>query len=195
MKSAIALLFVASASCAPKAIPVEPIAPLAIRVSEAAKVTTQRAEKITLAADAAKQDADETAHIAKRGTTEAQRLSRSGKATTAELEENARLWEEAWAAAQRAVIRADALKLDAKELESAAKRTSNESAKMEIEAVKTDKATEALKTEIVKQTENAALGKALKRLLWIAIGFFLLGILLWTIIKLAPIVIQAAKPL
>ena len=185
----------AISSCAPKAIPVDPIAPKAVRVREAAEATDRATRKVGESAKHTRSRTEETREAVGRGTMDADALAKAGTATKEQLEENARRWREAWDSALLAVQDATRLTNDTKELAASSERSVNESTTLEMAAVKTDKNTVDLTRTIDKQAGDVALGKSVKTIFWIALAVGGVILLVWAFVRLAPIIIKAAKPL
>lgn len=170
MKYLTGIALLCLASCAPKAIVMEPIASHATVVSESSSQTAAQAAKVKRNNEAIGRDIQNLQAEINKAKADAERLRKQGQATQDELEANARAWEAVSiknafleAAAKRATI-------DASELQAAAERAKAESAKLKDEVKKQDKVVADLKTELNKQAVDAARGRALKHLIWLLIG-------------------------
>ena len=56
-------------------------------------------------------------------------------------------------------------------------------AELEVAAVATDKGVETLKTQLVKQADNAALGKSMKTVGWVISALVVVGLIVWGVSK------------
>ena len=172
----LALTLVFSA-CAPKAIVVEPLAPTAARVAEAARETAVKAKRVDSAAkDVQHKSSNLQAEIV-RGMLEAERVRKAGLATQEDLDANFKSWE---AVRDRNLFLETAMKtwtIDTQDLVNATARVSTDTGILAEKVVQQDAAVETLKTDVVRQADDAAVGKLIKRSLWaiaiLAILFFI----------------------
>jgi len=178
MKLLAAIILAILASCAPKAIVVSPIAPRAVVVAEAAKVTANQSIKVKSNTERLDKGIQDVQSEIVKGRNVPHHLAKTGVATPEQLKANADAWEAVSiknlfleAAAQNAII-------DATELVTAATRAKDEAAELRIEASKSDAVAVSLKAELAKQSIDAARGKAIKQGVWlvIAIGLIYLAI-------------------
>ena len=169
-----ATVVVALASCAPKAIVVSPIAPKAVRVAETARATAKQADKVQKSvAKVSKESATLSAEILK-GMMAADALRKAGLATQEQLDANAGQWQTVHARNLFLEVANQSATIDARELVEAAERGKVESEGLELEAVKTDKATSDLKSHMLKQEADASRGRAVKHGIWLLLGCGLL---------------------
>jgi len=177
---AIALLL---SACAPKAIVVEPIAPAAASLRAKTEASATAAKRVSTGAqEISKKSSDLQAEIIK-GMLEAERIRKAGLATPEQLDANADAWKAVHARNLFLEAAAKTVTIDASELEATTRRTSEDAAALEKTAIAHDKSVETLKSDMAKQSGDAAVGKAIRNLVWIAIIGSLALAVLWIVLK------------
>jgi hypothetical protein len=192
---AIAALFLFS-SCAPKAVIVDPITPSVIRARASASTAAASAVRVKTSVAEVRKEAQAITREAMAATVEVDRLRKldsgiplsefdalwmlvnglSGKTSTHE-----KSIEEVSAIADEAIAQAEESKSALVELEAT--------------AITHDKSVEVLKTQVVKQAENAALGKYVKNTFWIVTIAAIFCAIAFLIIRFLPSILAAVKPL
>lgn len=170
-------------ACAPKAIVVEPITPAAASLRAKTEASAVAARKVaTGIQDIRQKSGDMQAEIVK-GMLDAERIRKAGLATPEQLDANADAWKAVHARNMFLEATAQSLTIDASELEAATRQTSEEAVTFEQVAITHDKSVEILKSEMAKQTGDAAIGKAIRHLVWVAIIGSLVIAAVWIFAK------------
>jgi len=163
------------ASCAPKAIIVEPIAPAVVRARaevRAAAVSSERLQESVSKVDSGIHSAAAVISMALKSS---ERLYAAGIATPAELHDQWRAMVGLQSAVAAVVADSEAATRNATE-QAFLRRVSDKSMDALVPvAVKADKQAVESATALAKQADNAALGKAMKWLFWIAIAATIIG--------------------
>lgn len=186
MKTIISLILIALASCAPKAITVEPIAPQVAKAHGEVRAAAEGAKRVQTKVTVTHTQAQSLATEAIRMKEETERLR---KLPGVPLDEFDALWtmvtqhqRETFA---HEIHTRDTVETaaEAEKLNAVAENSMND---LGDSAVKTDKGVSDLKTQIVKQADDASLGRALKTWIWMAVIVGTLGLILLLVIKLKP---------
>jgi len=168
----------AFSACAPKAIVVEPLAPTAARLAETSRETVVKAKRVDSAAkNVQRKSSDLQAEIVK-GMLEADRVRKAGLATQTDLDANAEAWN---VVHDRNLFLEAAMKtwtIDTQDLVNATAKVSTDAENLAGKVVTQDAVVQTLKTDIVRQADDAAVGKLLKRSLWAAVILVILFFIL-----------------
>lgn len=188
----LAIIALALSACAPKAVIVEPITPAVIRARATVETAARSTQRVKTGVSEIRTEASGITREAMAATVEVDRLRKIGGGV-APGEFDA-LWTmvnglAVKSSAHEQTIRkvsavADVANADAKEAKTAL-------VEFEATAITHDKGVEALKTQIVKQSEDAATGRLVKKTFWAVIITAILGTLFLLILKFGPVV--AAK--
>ena len=162
----IILLLFSLVAFQPKPIIINPVAPRASVVHEVNSNTSRIATKVKTNSEKLVKEVISLDEEAKRGKTLAALMKESKKPTPEQLEENNKIWESVSFKTQFLRAATQSLKIDSSELESSALYGKQESGKLVVEAVASDKIVINLKDENAAQAGNAALGKIVKGLIW-----------------------------
>jgi hypothetical protein len=183
---ALLVLALALASCVPKAIVVAPIAPAVVKAAADVKAAAAGAKRVQGKVGIVHQQSQGIAARADSLVAETDRLR---KLPGVPLDEFDALWilandlkRETFAheiQARETVVAAD----EGATLQAAAEKSTAEVVPL---AEKTDAAVVELKTQIVKQADDASLGRALKGVFWMAVVVFVIGGILYLAVKLKP---------
>ena len=186
MKIALLVILLAVSACAPKAVIVEPIAPQVTRARasvEASASSSARLEKKVAGINA---NTSALAVEVSKAVAESDRLRKIGTATPQELEEQ---WKALTGIQSRNLFleaeTAEAVQ-NAEEQRFLREAANQRLAELEQSATVHDKSVETLKTEVVKQAGNAAIGQFVKGAFWTFAIFAAIGLVLWVAIKLKP---------
>ncbi len=189
------LLVMMLGGCAPKVVIVTPIAPAAAKVHAAAAAQATAAKRVTGGlVDIGQQTGDLRATLAA-GMLEADRLRKTGLASQSDLDANSARWQAAATRAAELAATASAATLSGRDLEAAAAALDLQAGDLERAAITQDAGVENLKTEIVASADNAALGKQLKRTVWIALVLLVLGAIAFLVLRFGPSILNAASAL
>jgi len=178
-------------SCAQKVITVEPIAPKVSHLRASVDQTAKAAKKVD---QSTKKLADSTqgeATMIDAGLAKAEELRTAKTVSQADLEANAKLWEELHTSNALILEAAKQTNLDAHEMTQAATDTSEEVVTVEKVAVATDANTETLKTNVAALSEDASAWRKLK---WGLLALLVIGVICFFGFYVLPRIIKAAKP-
>jgi hypothetical protein len=186
-----ALIFALSA-CAPKAVIVEPIAPAVIRARATASTAAASAVRVKTSVAEAR--------------TEAQEITREVMAATVEVDRLRKLdsgiapgeFDALWTIVNGLSVKTSTHEKSIEEVSAVAEVASSQAeesktalAELEATAITHDKGVETLKTEVVKQSEDAAAGRLVKKTFWTIAITAIVGVLLYLILRFGPVI--AAK--
>ena len=179
----LAILAALCVSCAPRVIPVTPIAPAAAHLQATVAATTASAKRISREATAAHADATIANATIAQSAAKADKMALAGTATKEELAANAKAWHDAWLANSRVVDSSSVLAIDSHELDQASCVAAIEAAGLVTHAEATDKATVELKEDNAKKTAAADKWNSLTWTFWIVVGLVVLGVVLWALAR------------
>jgi hypothetical protein len=173
-------------SCAPKAIIVEPVTPHAVRARAEVKAASDSAKRVSKSVAAVNVQAKGIAAEVNRATAEVERLK---NLPTVAPDEFAALWllmtdlkTSSWAHEIK-VGETAAETVEQERLQEAAGKSMEV---LEATAMTHDKSVEALKTQMVKQAEDAVLGRYAKRTFWIATVAAIFCVTAYLVIRFGP---------
>lgn len=166
-----------SMSCAPKAIPVEPIAPKAAHLQASLASSATSAAKIANKVTGISAKTESLSMKTARAMLAADALRKSGLATREDLEANAAAWHEVHADIGPMLEAGKAAVVDARELERSTQRASGEAKELSAAAVKVDKVVVDQRVENAALTADAEMWRRIKfaggSLLGLVILYFL----------------------
>lgn len=157
-----AILLAILASCTPRAIVVNPIAPRAVVVAETAKATSRQAVKVEKAVAKVSNESNKLNQEIIKGMLAADALRKAGLATQEQLDANYDQWSKTHARNFFLEAANQSATIDARELREAAERGRVEAEALVPEAVKTDANTAAIVVENKSLGKDAAFGKKFK---------------------------------
>jgi len=181
------------ASCAPKAVIVEPIAPKAAHLQASTNATTTAAKRVQSSVTTVNAKAIDLHATLAQGMIDADRVRKSGLADQTFLDANASRWQAANVKIGLLEAMTQTAAIDSKGLTATATAASEEAGELVTTAGTLDAGVVTMKVDAAKQAPNAALGEQVKRTGWIILGFLVFGIIVFAIIKIAPYVISAVK--
>ena len=186
MKPFLVILLLTVSACAPKAIVVEPISPQVTKVRASVEASGASSARLEKRVDSIKANTSALAVEVSKAVAESDRLRKVGTATPQELEEQ---WKALTGIQSRNLFleaeTAEAVQ-NAEEQRFLREAANQRLAELEQSAAVHDKGVEALKTQVVKQAGNAAIGQAVKGAFWTFAIFAAIGLVLWVAIKLKP---------
>lgn len=192
----LAVLILALSACAPKAVIVEPIAPAVIRARATASTAAASSVRVKTGVSEIRTEAQSITREAMAATSEVDRLRKLDSGIPAS--EFDALWmlvnglSGKTSTHEKSIEEVSAI---ADEASTQANESKSVLAELEATAITHDKGVEVLKTQIVKQAENAALGKYVKKTFWIVtIAAIVCGIA-FLVIRFLPSILAAVKPL
>ena len=185
MKTLLAIALLLS-GCAPKAIIVEPIAPKVAQARAQVKAATVGAEQVKSSTTTTHQQAQGIAAMTNNLVAATERIRNLPGVPLSEFDA-------LWTMANDINREAFAHEIQARETVKAASEQRDQMATadksmvdLEADSVKHDAATTALKTQVVKQADDASLGRALKGVLWMGGIVLIIGGILLIIVKFKP---------
>lgn len=191
-----ALIFALSA-CAPKAVIVEPIAPAVIRARATASTAAASAVRVKTGVSEVRTEAQAITREAMAATSEVDRLRKLDSGIPAS--EFDALWMLVNGMSGKAATHEKSIEevsAIAEVASSQAEESKTALAELEATAINHDKGVEALKTEVVKQSEDAAAGRLVKKTFWTIAITAIVGVLLYLILRFGPVIAaKFAKPL
>jgi hypothetical protein len=193
----LAVLILALSACAPKAVIVEPIAPAVIRARATASTAAASAVRVKTGVSGVRTEAQAITREAMAATSEVDRLRKLDSGIPAS--EFDALWmlvnglSGKTATHEKSIEEVSAI---ADEASTQANESKSVLAELEATAITHDKGVEVLKTQVVKQAEDAALGRYAKRTFWIVTIAAVLCILAYLLIRFVPgIAARFIKPI
>lgn len=192
----LAVLILALSACAPKAVIIEPIAPAVIRARVTASTAAASAVRVKTGVVEIRTEAQAITREAMAATSEVDRLRKLDSGIPAQ--EFDALWMLVNGLSGKTLTHEKSIEeVAAVAAEASTQAEESKSALVDLEAtaITHDKGVEVLKTQVVKQAEDAALGRYAKRTFWIVtIAAIVCGIA-FLIIRFLPSIIAAVKPL
>ena len=189
MKPSPVIFLLALSSCAPKAVIVEPVAPQVTRARASVEASASSSARLEKRVEGIKANTSALAIEVNKAVAESDRLRKVGSATPQELEDQ---WKALTGIQTRNLFleaeTAEAVR-NAEEQRFLREAANTRLAELEQSATVHDKSVETLKTQVVKQADNAAIGQAVKGMFWTFAIFAAIGLVLWVAIKLKPTVI------
>lgn len=192
----LAVLILALGSCAPKAVIVEPIAPAVIRARATASTAAASAVRVKTGVSEIRTEAQAITREAMAATSEVDRLRKLDSGIPAQ--EFDALWMLVNGLSGKTLTHEkniEEVAAVAAEASTQANESKSVLAELEATAITHDKGVEVLKTQVVKQAENAALGKYVKNTFWIVTIAAIFCGLAFLIIRFLPSILAAVKPL
>lgn len=186
MKTIAALLLLALTACAPKAIIVEPIAPKVSVARAQVKAATASAEKVTTQVTTTHQQAQGISAMTNNLVAATERIRNLPGVPLSEFDA-------LWTMANDIKREAFAHEIQARETVKAASEQQAQMATadksmgdLEVDSVKHDAATTALKTQVLNQAGDAAIGRTARIAFWISAAAATLAVILWGVSKFKP---------
>jgi hypothetical protein len=193
----LAVLILALSACAPKAVIVESIAPAVIRARATASTAAASAVRVKTSVAGVRTEAQEITREVMAATSEVDRLRKLDSGIPAS--EFDALWilvnglSGKTSTHEKSIEGVSAI---AEVASTQAEESKSTLAELEITAIIHDKGVETLKTQIVKQADDAAAGRLVKKTIWTVAITAIVGVLLYLILRFGPVIAaRFAKPI
>ena len=186
MKPVLVILLLTVSAFAPKAIIVEPISPQVTKARASVEASGASSARLEKRVEGIKANTSALAVEVSKAVAESDRLRKIGAATPQELEDQ---WRALTSIQTRNLFleaeSAEAVR-NAEEQRFLREAANTRLAELEQSATVHDKSVETLKTQVVTQAGNAAIGQAVKGAFWTFAIFSFIALLVWGISKLKP---------
>lgn len=190
------ILILSVSACAPKAVIVEPIAPAVIRARATASTAAASAVRVKTSVAEIREEAKGIVAETMAATVEVDRLRKLDGVNPGEFDA-------LWSIVNGLSIKTATHEKSIEEVSAIAEVASTQAeeskstlADLEATAITHDKGVEALKTQVVEQSEDAAAGRLVKKTFLTVAITAVLGVLLYLIFRFGPVIASKfAKPL